>query len=164
MDSSILRLSICTGRSIRESFLTRLKCVQIKNKPFSWCFRMKKNLHLLCWSLYGKAICWEQTWYTWRKRVCFWDTRFWAGHFAALSTPTLPRRAYAWEATFPTFIGSNYLWNTSVQFTEVHHCILFASSGTKCWYLCFEPHICQVVFQETSMEYVYYTGILNVTA
>jgi len=44
-----------------------------------------------------------------RKRVCFWDTRFWAGHFAALSTPTLPRRAYAGEATFPTFIGSNYL-------------------------------------------------------
>jgi len=51
-----------------------------------------------------------------------------------------------------------------VQFTEVHHCILFASSGTKCRYLCFEPNICQVVFQETSMEYVYYTGMLNVTA
>ena len=94
----------------------------------------------------------------------FWDTRFWAGHFAALSTPTLLRRAYAWEATFPTCMGSHSLWNTSVQFTEVHHCILFASSGTKCRYLCFEPHICQVVFQETSMEYVYYTGMLNVTA
>ena len=99
-----------------------------------------------------------------RRRVCFWDTRFWAGHFAALSTPTLLRRAYAWEATFPTCMGSHSLWNTSVQFTVVHHCILFASSGTKCRYLCFEPHICQVVFQETSMEYVCYTGILNVTA
>ena len=53
---------------------------------------------------------------------------------------------------------------TFVQVTAFHYCILFSSYGTKCRYLCFEPHICQVVFQETSMEYVYYTGILNVTA
>ena len=60
-----------------------------------------------------------QTLFTRPKRVSFWDTRFWAGHFAALSTPTLLCHAYAWEATFPTCLGSHSLRNTSVQFTVV---------------------------------------------
>ena len=65
--------------------------------------------------------------FTRRKRVCFCDTRFWAGHFAALSTPTF----------LPCIcMGSHFLNMHGKSFSVKYLCAIYCSSSLH--FICFQ--------------------------